>query len=299
MEESKIMKKLITFSLCAIMTLSLSTAAFAAKEPVPASPGPALRTGHTLLIDGEDTGVRACVMVPLRAVAEKLGFEVVWDNRNTIFLDDGRMHAAVTLGKDLYQVTTSKEGMVGMSAPFSLGMAPYAVNGVTYVPLGLFDALLGSRQGAVTMTDEAICLDTDPLNRGGSMQIPNPFAAYETLADAARAAGFEAAVPAALNGSDHRVFRAVENDLLEVIYCKGGDETARIRKAAGTGDISGDYSAYTQVDTAMVNGIPVTLKGDSGKLYLAVWTSDGYAYSVCVKSGISSPDMTRLISGIR
>lgn len=293
------MKKLITFSLCAIMTLSLSAAAFAAKAPVPASPGPAPRTSCTLLIDGEDAGVRACVMVPLRVVAEHLGFEVVWNSRNTIFLDDGRMHAAVTLGEDLYQVTTSTDGMAGMSAPFSLGMAPYAVNGVTYVPLGLFDALLGSQEGAVTMTDGAICLDTDPLNRGGSMQIPNPFAAYETLADAARAAGFEAAVPAALNGSDNRIFRAVENDLLEVIYRKGEDETARIRKAMGTGDISGDYRTYAQVDTAMVNGISVTLKGDSGKLYLAVWTSDGYAYSVCVESGISSPDMTRLISGIR
>lgn len=293
------MKKLITFSLCAIMTLSLSAAAFAANEPVPASPEPASRTGCTLLIDGEDTGVRACIMVPLRAVAEQLGFEVVWNNRNTIFLDDGRMHAAVTLGEDLYQVTTSTDSMAGMSAPFSLGMAPYAVNGVTYVPLGLFDALLGNQRGAVTMTDGAICLDTDPLNRGGSMQIPNPFAAYETLADAARAAGFEVAVPAALNGSDHRVFRAVENDLLEIIYRKGEDETARIRKAMGTGDISGDYRTYAQVDTAMVNGISVTLKGDSGKLYLAVWTSDGYAYSVCVERGISSQDMTRLISGIR
>lgn len=295
------MKKLIAFSLCAVMALSLSVSAFAAESPMLVSPGPAVeepQTGYALRIDGEDTGVRACIMVPLRAVAEKLGFEVVWNGDGSIFLDDGKMHSTITLGEDLYQVTTSVEGMVGMSAPFSLGMAPYAVGGVTYVPLGLFDALLGSQQGAVTMTDGAICLDTDPLGKIGGVQIPNPFVEYEALADAAKAAGFEAAVPDTANGSDRRVFRAIENDLLEVIYRKGENETARIRKAHGTEDISGDYNVYAQVDTVSVNGADVTLRGDSGKVSLATWTVEGYTYSVSVENGISSADMAQLVSSV-
>lgn len=182
---------------------------------------------------------------------------------------------------------------------FSLGMAPYAVNGVTYVPLGLFDALLGSRQGAVTMTDGTICLDTDPLGKMGGVQIPNPFAEYETLAEAAKAAGFEAAVPDAANGSDGRVFRVIENDLLEVIYRKGEDETARVRKARGTEDISGDYNVYAQVDTVTVNGAQVTLKGDAGKVSLATWTAEGYTYSVSAEGGISTAEMTGLVSSVR
>ena len=302
------MKKLIVSVLCAAMALSLAVTAFAAEPPMLVSPGPAAeepmviapapesdepapeyeyKPGYALRIDGEDAGVRACIMVPLRAVAEKLGFEVVWNGDGTVFLDDGTMHSTVTLGEDLYQVTTSVEGMVGMSAPFSLGMAPYAVNGTTYVPLGLFDALLGSQQGAVTMTDGAICLDTDPLNQDGDVQMPNPFAEYETLAEAAKAAGFEAAVPDAANGSDGRVFRAIENSLLEVIYRKGEDETARIRKAAGTEDISGDYNVYAQVDTVTVDGAQVTLKGDADKVSLATWTAEGYTYSVSAEGGIS------------
>lgn len=183
------MKKLLALALCAVMALSLSVAALAADEPLLISPAPAtdepmviapapatdeFQPGYALHIDGVDTGVRACVMVPLRAVAEKLGFEVVWNGDGTIFLDDGVMHSTITLGEDLYQVTTSVEGMVGMSAPFSLGMAPYAVDGVTYAPLGLFDALLGSQQGAVTMTAGAICLNTDPLGKNASVQIPSP-----------------------------------------------------------------------------------------------------------------------------
>lgn len=294
------MKKLFVSAFCVAMALTLATTAFAA-EPMLVSPGPSAeepQTGYALHIDGEDAGVRACIMVPLRAVAEKLGFEVVWNGDGTIFLDDGKMHSTITLGEDFYQVTTSVEGMVGMSAPFSLGMAPYAVDGVTYVPLGLFDALLGSQQGAVTMTDGVICLDTDPLSKSAGAQIPNPFVEYETLAAAARAAGFELTVPGDLNGSDHRVFQAIENDLLEVIYRKDEDETARIRKAPGAEDVSGDYNVYAQVDTATVNGVAVLLKGDSDNVYLATWTTRGYTYAISVEGGISPSEMTQLVASV-
>lgn len=170
------MKKLIASALCAAMALSLSATAFAAgpmvispapTETTPAvvAPGPEEKAqpGYILRIDGKDTDVRACVMVPLRAVAEKLGFTVTWNGDGSILLDNGVMHSTVIVGRDLYQVTTSNSDLVGMSAPFSLGVPPYVANGTTYVSLGLFDALLGSQQGAVTMENGIISLDTDPL----------------------------------------------------------------------------------------------------------------------------------------
>lgn len=294
------MKKLIAFSLCIVMALSLSMSIFAA-GPMAISPAPAEepQTGYALQIDGEDTGVRACIMVPLRAVAEKLGFEVVWNGDGTIFLDDGTMHSTITLGEDLYQVVTSVEGMVGVSAPFSLGMAPYVVNGVTYVPLGLFDALLGSQQGAVTMENGAICLNTDPLNKIGGVQLPSPLQEYETMAEAAKAVGFELTAPETISGSDHRDYLTISDETLQVIYRKGEDETARIRKAAGAEDISGDYNNYAQVNTASVDGVQVTLKGNGNKVSLAIWRLDGYTYAVSVEGGISSADMTELVSAIR
>lgn len=175
------MKKMIASALCAAMALSLSATAFAAGpmvvSPAPAEAAPTViapgpeesRPGCILRIDGEDTDVQACIMVPLRAVAEKLGFTVTWNGDGTILLDNGVMHSVVVVGRDLYQVTTSNPELVGMSAPFSLGVPPYVVNGATYVPLGLFDALLGSRQGAVTMENGVISLDTDPLDKDRDM----------------------------------------------------------------------------------------------------------------------------------
>lgn len=203
------MKKLIVSALCATMALSLSITAFAAApmviapapeetSPTVIAPAPEndLQPGYTLQIDGEDTGVRACIMVPLRTAAEKLGFTVTWNGDGTILLDNGTMHSTVTIGQDLYQVTTSMEGMVGMSAPFSLGVPPIVTGGTTYVPLGLFDALLGSQQGAVTMEDGVICLDTDPLGKDNNAQIANPFVDCDTLNEASKLPGLTSLFPA-------------------------------------------------------------------------------------------------------
>lgn len=294
------MKKLIACSLCAVMALSLSVAAFAA-EPMVIAPAPTAdepQTGYALHINGRDAGIRACIMVPLRAVAEKLGFEVVWNGNNTITVTGDALYADLTIGEDQYFTAPTQEGVLGASL-FSLGMAPYAVDGVTYVPLSLFDTLLGSQQGAVTMRDGVICLDTDPLNRGEAVQSPSPLQEYETLADAAKTVGFELTVPDTVNGSDRRDFFTISGETLQVIYRKGEDETARIRKAVGTEDISGDYNAYAQVNTTSVDGATVTLKGNSDRVSLATWTADGYTYAVSVEGGISSAHMTELVSAIR
>lgn len=292
------MKKLIALVLCAVIALSM--AALAA-EPLLISPAPEadeFQPGYALRIDGVDTGVRACVIVPLRAVAEKLGFSVVWNGDNTITVTGDALYANLTIGEDQYFTAPTQEGVMGASL-FSLGMAPYAANGVTYVPLGLFDALLGSRQGAVTMTDDVICLDTDPLSKGGSVQIPSPIAEYETLAEAAKVVGFGLAVPDALNGSDRRDVSTISNEILQVIYRKGEAETARVRKAPGAEDVSGDYNVYAQVETATVDGIQVTLKGDAGKVSLATWSDKGYTYAISVEDGIPAGEMTRLVAGVR
>ena len=71
------------------------------------------------------------VMVPLRAVAEALGFNVTWDGSN----GSVRLGNAITLflGLDYYTV--------GRMAPLQLGTAPELVNGFTYVPLKFFSTV--------------------------------------------------------------------------------------------------------------------------------------------------------------
>lgn len=117
-------------------------------------------TGYAVEIDGEDSGARAHVMVPLRAVAEKLGFAVAWDS-GVVTVTGPERYARLTVGEDRYFAAPTQEGMAGASL-FSLGCAPVLINDVTYVPVGLFDALLGCREGTVVLEDSTVKINADP-----------------------------------------------------------------------------------------------------------------------------------------
>lgn len=144
------MKKIAALTLSLALTGTLLLSASAAGNTAGRLP---------VEVDGRSTAVEGCVMVPLRALAEELGYTVQWDD-GTIRLDNGTMHADVMLGVDRYVLTTSNPDLVGMSAPFSLGCAPYAADGTTYVPLSLFDALLGTENGSVTLDGSHIAVTT-------------------------------------------------------------------------------------------------------------------------------------------
>ena len=82
--------------------------------------------------------LRTCLLytsVPLRAVAEALGFTVTWNGDGTVTVDSGEMHSVITIGEDRYQAVTSIEGAVGATGPLQLGAPPYVIHGTTYVPL--------------------------------------------------------------------------------------------------------------------------------------------------------------------
>ena len=137
--------------------------------------------------------------VPVRRLAEYLGYTVEWHPEDgTVTLDSGSMHATLTLGVNSYQAVTSLEGMVGMTAPFALAAAPYAVDGVTYAPLELFVVLMGNPEEAVTAADGGVELTTQQPADG--VQLPNPWQACASLAELEQAAGYPVPLPALPEG---------------------------------------------------------------------------------------------------
>ena len=68
------------------------------------------------------------VMVPLRAIAESLGYDVNWDN----------VTRSVRLGVATHLWIGRDEYHVGRMAPISLGTAPELTNNLTFVPLNFF-----------------------------------------------------------------------------------------------------------------------------------------------------------------
>lgn len=279
------MKKLAPALLSLALAGTLCLPAMAAPLATDSANNANAASSYTLQVNGASTDIDVCVMVPLRALAEELGFTVTW-NGSTIRVDTGDVHTDVTIGVDRYVITTSNEALVGMSAPFSLGCAPYATNGVTYVPLSLFDALLGNREGAITGDTGVISIQTDT-----STQIPNPFVACNTLDQAEQLAGFSLTLPADIKSDGISV---LSGDMIQVL-CEDG---LSIRKALGDEDISGDYTSYPQVATVTVEGHAVTLKGTGDQVTVAVWTADGYTYAVRSETGLSRDAALSLVSQV-
>lgn len=297
------MKKLLTavLSLSLLGTAALPAFASDPEPPVDVSTNPAViapapeedltAPGFAIEVDGEQVNVRACVMVPLRAVVEKLGFTVAWDN-GVVTVTGAERYIQLTIGENQYFSAPTQEGMLGASL-FPLSSAPYVVDGSTYVPVEFFDALLGCEEGTVTLEGNTVKINTDP-SAADDVQIPNPFTDHTALEDAAKAVGFELSVPEKVSGSSRQCIQTMDSGMIQVFY---GDEDHEIliRKAPGGKDISGDYNVYTQVKTADVNGTAVTMKGEDGLVHLAIWIGGGYTYSVSARAGMSEADMTALV----
>ena len=124
----------------------------------------------------------------------------------------------------------------------------------------------------------------------------------DALDEAEAAAGFDLAIPDAVDGCSEKQFRAMDADgdkMIEVIYASGEDEIARIRKAPGAEDISGDYNAYAEQTELTSGDAAVTMKGADGLVQLAIWQADGYTYAVSEENGLTADAMAELVAQVR
>ena len=136
--------------------------------------------------------------------------------------------------------------------------------------------------------------EEDPM-----MNMPNPFSELESLKDAVKEVGFDLEIPDSFNGSAKYIYRVMNREMIEVICVdENGNEVARIRKAKGSDDISGDFNDYPDVtmDNSLRN---ITFKGKDGKYVLAVWQEKDHSYAVSVVEGKTLDEMQELLKLIR
>lgn len=259
---------------------------------------PAAASGYTLTIGTEkidaDTFTSGkCIMLPLRATAEKLGFKVVWNEENqSIDLDDGEVNTKVYIGKDNYYMASSTA--IGMSAPTALGAAPVLKGDKTYVPAGMFEILCG--KGSVAVKDSSVVINKDADN---GTQIPNPWTEYKSVDEAKKAVNFEAPVPTKVtDGYKLDYISTLDGELLQLVYRNAEDKQISYRTAKGSGDISGDYNVYKDTKTVKADDVSVTLrKGD--KTSSAIWTNGGMTFAVYADGGLSDAEITEVIKNIK
>lgn len=96
-------------------------------------------------------------LVPLKAVSGALGFSLKWDAKTkTASIDNGTVKTDITVGRDAYYKASSKA--IGLTQALTLGAGAQIIKGNMYVPVALFDLLLGA--GTVTIEGEHITLST-------------------------------------------------------------------------------------------------------------------------------------------
>ena len=125
-----------------------------------------------------------------------------------------------------------------------------------------------------------------------NVQIGNPWVDCATLEDASRLAGFDIAIPGKIEGYPNKVIQVMERSMIQVMYYDSDPEAedssmVMVRKGLGSDDISGDYNEYSEKETMNIHGVDVQLRGDSGMIYSAIWTRDGYSYAINADKGLN------------
>lgn len=137
----------------------------------------------------------------------------------------------------------------------------------------------------------------NPKVSGEKTEVANPITACESVEEAEKLVGFDITVTDSIEGYDSREVQVINKELIEVIYSKG-DEEVRIRKAAGSEDISGDYTNYSENNVVAVGELQVTMKGNDGQIDSATWTNGDYTYSIST-NGMSVDAVTELVLSIQ
>ena len=298
------MKKTISMLLALAVAGTMAAPAMAVNdEPMVIAPAPNTQSQQAqmkIVVKGktmpvQTISVNGCTMAPVRTIAEALGFKVTWNADRSININNGKMQSDLRIGDNSYVVYTAVEGMAGMSAPFSLGSAPIIKNNTAYVPIDLFVPLFGNDQATVKTSGDTITINPDAKTEDGdSSQIPNLLTAHDSLAELAKAVGFDIKALTVPAGYEADAYIDISGELAEVFYVKG-DDTLVYRVSKGEGDNSGDYNPYSNKKTVDVNGVSVELRGND-KVNVATWSNGGFAYSVSAKQRISETEVAAVVS---
>lgn len=294
------MKKFI----CTVLAFGILTSAAAvyADEPMVIAPAPTSSSysvvieNNTLDLGGETVYEwNKHMMVPLRTVAEKLGFKVKWDGEcQGISLDNGEVNTIVYIGQDNYYMASSTA--IGMSAPTALGVAPVLKNGTTYVPADMFNILYC--EDVVSVKDNVITIKTDNDNNEEEIVgMPNPFVEYKTVDEAQKVLPFSAVVPSNVKGYELKNVSVMSNEMLQLIY-KNGDKEITYRVEKGSDDISGDYNEYKDIKTVKVGDVEVKLR-KSEETMSTIWTNGDLIFSLYSNGNLTEKDITDIISSIK
>lgn len=233
------------------------------------------------------------IMVPVRAVAEALGFQVTWHSDQTLNLNNGDMQCDFAIGQNSYIVYTANPDLVGMSAPFALESAPELKGSTTYVPVSPFVPLFGNDPATVTMEENTVNISPEASSEVDT-QIPSPLTEHDTLTALEQAVSFPIQQPAMPDGYAVSSLTDINRPVAQITY-QNGDQEIVYRVGKGTDDISGSYEDYSNKCTFEIEGVSVQLRGEQD-FHVAAWHNNGFAYSVYAPAGLTTAQISQIVT---
>lgn len=131
-----------------------------------------------------------------------------------------------------------------------------------------------------------------------STQVANPWQDFADAEELEAFTGFTFDVPDEVQDAGAiTAYRAIPNATAEVQY----ENDLILRKAEGTGDISGDYNEYTETHTAATldESGTVEMMGNDGHIHKAIWEMGGYTYAATSEDGLPVHVMAQLVMQIQ
>lgn len=160
-------------------------------------------------------------------------------------------------------------------------------------------------QGQTTGESGAAVSEEDTQSEE-AVKIPDPFTEVGSLEEAAEITGFSLSVPEAPKDYPDMSIRVMDDSMIEVVFSRKTEseeaavEAYRIRKAAGTDDISGDYNTYDTATNVETTACSVEMKGNGDTVSVAVWNHDGYTYAMDINEAypLSAEDVINIVNAI-
>lgn len=88
----------------------------------------------------ENSEKGSTIMIPLRAVAQQMGYEIKWDGENQkITLNNNEREIVVYMNKDTYELKYEEDDVY--HGKLLLSKKPLMLGNVTFVPIKMFDLL--------------------------------------------------------------------------------------------------------------------------------------------------------------
>ena len=140
--------------------------------------------------------------------------------------------------------------------------------------------------------------DEPEMAGGGGAVQSSGIVSMESVADMRNLVGYDFKMPTDLPDGYVLEDASLVFGIIQLSY-ESADDTITYRTQKTDEDISGDYNVYTDVKTVKVGDVSVTVRRGGEHTTGAIWTDQGYSFSVYADSDLTEDAVLAIVKSVR